>query len=209
MHDEPTVAAPQLQLPKTGFPLANDLPVMLTRAFQEYTNDAQERCAVMGATSPILAVFLGASQAMLGEQARRSRNAGRREVVKLLQAFERQVGTKTEPGTKPLQKNIIELTLLWCSSPVVPTYELGVKMIINGMDEKSRKDEVLQAKYYVWILRLVCFRSDVVLADNAPTLASVCQAIMNDSCEELTKCLESVSRMGNKSVTWSETVGKK
>lgn len=127
-------------------------------------------CAVAGVAGPILAVVHGAATVFgLDEAATDELNAAARtEVRRVAQRITAECGDSAE------DVRALEIALTWCATPIVPTYSVGVHLVLADLDEAS--SEV--ASDLAWVFRLACRRAQIDIEKDTPMLATACQALI-------------------------------
>jgi len=96
---------------------------------------------------------------------------------------------------------VFDVLLEWCSTPLVPTYSAGMRIILGLGPEDEHA--IKQATEMAWVLRLLCFRDGVNEAKDAPILHKVTDALCELCHSELHK---NVSEAVHKAATRTRRV---
>lgn len=155
-------------VPSVPLPADNELPSKLSALLKEYGEGSDAMCAVAGVACPVLAVIHGSATVFgLDESAIDEMNAkARREVRKIAKMV-------TSEDELAKDERTLDIALTWCATPIVPTYSVGVNLVLGMLDEAS--SEV--ASDLAWVFRLACRRAEIDIWEDVPMLAVTCRAL--------------------------------
>jgi len=190
--------------PPANLPGSAELPVALAMALLRKTHGDMHQCQVAAVTGPVVAILLGAADGLaLGPRdISRVRIILRRELRRLSSiintnavGIEKSSMTKQDCEAQINQVNspradAARTLVEWCSMPVVPSYSIGVHLVLGDAD-----DAMLElAQKYAWIVRLLGSRARVNLHKEVPLLASTCK-VLCDSNKDLVNSIADVLAM--------------
>jgi len=155
-------------VPSVPLPVDNELPSKFAAFLKEYGKGSDGMCAVAGVAGPVLAVIHGSATVFgLEESAIDEIHAkARREVRKIAKMVMSEVEVAKDERT-------LDVALTWCATPIVPTYSVGVHLVLGDLDDAS--SEV--ASDLAWVFRLACHRAQIDIWEDVPMLAVTCRAL--------------------------------
>jgi len=174
-------------LPPAGLPESMELSKELALALLRDTNGDQYHCHVASVAGPVVAMLLGAADglALSPREMSHVRVVLRRELRSLASVVskgavevgkmpsldqDRKVGGK-QVGRQSADsfRTLVE----WCSMPAVPSYGIGVHLVLGDADDAMCE----LAKNFAWVLRLMGSRARLNLHKEVPLLAAFCKTL--------------------------------
>lgn len=157
--------------PSEALPADNELPSKFAAVLKEHCEGSDGMCAVAGVAGPILAVVHGAATVFgLDEAATDEINAKARKEVRNI------AKRVSSEGDIAKDERALDVALTWCATPIVPTYSIGVHLVLDGghLDEASAEVGADLA----WVFRLACRRAQIDIWEDTPMLAVTCRALI-------------------------------
>lgn len=168
-------------MPPPALPLSKELPVKIAAAMRADSCSGPRRCGVAGVAGPIIAVILGAADGLGMDEGGRAtlHLALRRELRQLARVLGAAAATETRTVAAASIVNLrtrsdaFDILISWSQTPGMPTYSVGVHLVLGDADEASRE----VAEELAWVFRLLCARARINANKEAPMLSSVCEIL--------------------------------
>lgn len=169
----------------SSLPRSTELPARLAAELRVASGGGNRQCAIAGVAGPVLAVLLGGADGLGFDDLQRERLhvACRRELRQLERALGTQRVALGQTGTKAVgtpagaRADAFDVAVHWCSTPVLPTYSVGVHMVLGVEDGAMR----CMATDLAWVFRLMCARTRIDSKKEAPMLSKACEVLCGNA----------------------------